>query len=132
MSRITKRIKYRKNAGQYVVAVRLDLELDGIAYRKWGGEQRAKRGDWLVDNRGDVYTVDAKTFAKTYKKLHPGIYVKTTPIWAAVASQAGIVTTKEGETRYKRGDYLVAEAAKGAFVYAIAAGKFKEMYCADK
>ena len=61
-----------------------------------GAKQRAKRGDWLVDNGGDVYSVDARTFARTYKRLQPGKYLKTTPIWAERASEAGSVKTKEG------------------------------------
>src|SRR5688500_16795043 len=43
-----------------VVAIRLPRDANALVYRKWGGEQRAKPGDWLVDNDGDVYTVDAE------------------------------------------------------------------------
>jgi hypothetical protein len=32
-----------------------------------GAEQRCKRGDWLVDNGGEVYTVDGDSFARTYR-----------------------------------------------------------------
>jgi hypothetical protein len=128
----TKRIKYRKKVSQYVVAVRIDLDIDGLAYRKWGGQQHAKRGDWLVDNHGDVYTVDAKAFAKTYRQLHPGIYVKTTPIWADVATTSGHIKTKEGETAYKRNDYIVYEGPAAEPGYAIPAAKFKSMYRVDK
>jgi hypothetical protein len=132
MSGTTKRIKYRKKVSQYVVAVRIDLDIDGLVYRKWGGRQRAKRGDWLVDNHGDVYTVDAKAFAKTYRQLHPGLYVKTTPIWALVATTGGRIKTKEGETGYKRNDYIVYEGPASPAVYAITAAKFKSMYRVDK
>jgi hypothetical protein len=128
MPQKVRRVKYRKKAGQYVVAVRIDLDIDRLVYRKWGGEQSAKSGDWLVENRGDVYTVDAKVFAKTYKKLHPGIYVKTTPVWAEVAAQAGSIGTYEGATRYKRGDYLISSAARGPVSYAVSKAKFKAMY----
>ena len=56
-----------KRPDQKVHAVRLDLETDGFTYRKWGAEQRCKRGDWLVSNpddagNSDTYTVDADTF----------------------------------------------------------------------
>ena len=58
------RRRYRKRADQFVVAVRLDLEGAGFRYRKWGGEQQCKAGDWVVDNDGEVYTVDAESFAR--------------------------------------------------------------------
>ena len=51
------RLRYRRKPHQAVSAVRLALEFDGFNYRKWGGEQRAQVGDWLVDHDGDVYTV---------------------------------------------------------------------------
>jgi hypothetical protein len=38
-----------------VIAVKIDLDTDGLTYQKWGGTQRAKRGDWLVNNEGGVY-----------------------------------------------------------------------------
>ena len=128
MRRAAKRRKYRKKSSQYVVAVRLDLDTDGLSYRKWGGEQRAKRGDWLVDNDGEVYTVDAKVFARTYQRLRPGIYVKTTPVWAEVATESGSVKTKEGESRYKRGDYIVYNNRNGRDGYCMSAVKFRAMY----
>lgn len=123
-----KRRKYRKKASQYVVAVKLDIQTDGISYRKWGGTQRAKRGDWLLDNDGDVYTVDARVFARTYSRLRPGTFVKTTPVWAEVATHAGSVKTKEGESHYKRGDYVVYNRKNGGDGYCVSAAKFKSMY----
>jgi acetylornithine deacetylase/succinyl-diaminopimelate desuccinylase-like protein len=44
----------------------------------------AKAGDWLVDNGGDVYTVDAEVFARTYREVARGAYVK------AVFEQEGL------------------------------------------
>jgi hypothetical protein len=123
-----KRARYRKKASQYIVAVQLDLETDGLAYRKWGGPQRAKRGDWLVDNDGDVYTVEAVSFAKTYEKVAGGIYIKTAPVWAEIAKRAGSVKTKEGRSQYKRGDYIVSNTEKGDDAYCVSAEKFEEMY----
>ncbi len=61
------RHRYRKKSDSYVIAVQLDLDTDGFTYRKWGGEQRCKIGDWIVDNRGDIYTVDGEVFARTYR-----------------------------------------------------------------
>ena len=60
---------------QFVVAVQLDLDTDGFTYFKWGAEQQCKRGDWLVDNEGDIYTVDGEVFSKTYRNAGPGTYV---------------------------------------------------------
>ena len=93
-----RRIEYRKRSNQFVVAVRLDLETKGLSYQKWGGSQRAKRGDWLVNNNGDTYTVDGEIFARTYQATGPGTYIKTTPVWAEAAETAGEVRTKEGAT----------------------------------
>ena len=56
------RQRYRRQPDQFVVAVRLDLNTNGLYYRKWRHDQRTKRGDWLVDSHGDVYTVDADSF----------------------------------------------------------------------
>jgi len=120
--------KYLKKRTQFVIAVRLDLDTDGLAYRKWGGPQRAKRGDWLVDNDGDVYTVDGRVFARTYKRLRPGIYLKTTPIWAEKARAAGTVETKEGRSHYQRGDFLVSNRRNGEDSYCVPQAKFKAMY----
>src|SRR5438128_1145931 len=108
-----RRRRYVRRPDSPVVAVRLALDTDGFVYRKWGGEQRAKAGDWLVDNDGDVYTVDAAVFARTYRPAHrrPGAYVKTTPVWAERAETAGFVTTKEGVTHYEAGDYMVSNSS---------------------
>lgn len=111
-----------------MVAVRLALDTDGLVYRKWGGEQRAKAGDWIVDNDGDVYSVDADIFARTYRKTGAGSYVKTTPVWAERATQAGNVKTKEGVTHYDAGDYIVSNNRDGSDEYAVSAKKFEQMY----
>jgi hypothetical protein len=54
----------------------------GFSYRKWGTTQTCRRGDWLVDNGGDVYTVNRDSFARTYRRIAPGRYLKITPVWA--------------------------------------------------
>ena len=123
-----RRVKYRKKPSQFVVAVRLDLETDGLSYRKWGGRQRAKRGDWLVDNDGDVYTVAARVFARTYRRTRSGWYVKKTPVWAEVATKAGRIKTKEGASAYRKGDYLVYNLRDGRDGYSMSPAKFKAMY----
>ncbi len=125
---MTTRRCYRKKADQFVVAVQLDLDTAGFTYRKWGAEQRCKHGDWLVDNQGDIYTVDHAVFAKTYRRIGPGTYVKTTPVWAERATQPGSVATKEGRSHYNTGDYLVYNNEDGTDAYCIAAAKFEAMY----
>jgi len=125
------RKRYRRKADQYVVAVQLSLDTDGFTYRKWNDDQRCKRGDWLVDNDGDIYTVDAEVFARTYRELRPGAYIKTTPVWARPAEQDGHVATQEGRTHYRAGDYLVSNNKDDSDAYAIGAAKFEAMYEPD-
>ena len=123
--------RFRRRPDQTVVAVQLDLDTDGLRYRKWGHEQQAKRGDWLVDNKGDIYTVDAKSFAQTYRQVQRGAWLKTTPVWATQATQAGSVQTKEGHTQVRAGDWVVANNADGSDAYAMGADKFQAMYEPD-
>jgi len=74
------------------------------------------------------YTVDAETFARTYKKTGSGTFVKTTPVWAGRASSDGSINTKEGSSRYKKGDYLVYNDAGRRDGYVVSAKLFEEMY----
>ena len=122
---------YRKRPDQAVTAVRLNLDTQGFRYRKWGAEQTCNPGDWLVDNDGDVYTVEAQVFSDTYRWISPGRYVKSGRVWAEVAEQAGRIQTKEGETHYQSGDYLVYNNPDGSDGYAVSADKFKAMYEPD-
>jgi hypothetical protein len=122
------RRKYLKKRSEPVIAVRLDLLFKHFDYEKWGGIQRAKRGDWLVDSDGDVYTVDARVFSRTYKRVRPGIYLKEAPVWAEIATEGGTVKTKEGASRYKRGDYIVYKNRTGTDRYCISAARFEGMY----
>lgn len=122
------RQKYVRRSSEAVVAVRLALETDGFTYRKWGATQTCKPGDWIVNNGGDVYTVDHESFARTYREVGAGTYVKTTPVWAEAATEAGRVRTKEGETHYVAGDYLVFNEEAGADGYAVSKARFEEMY----
>jgi hypothetical protein len=128
------RRRYVRKPDSLVVAIRLDLDTDGLIYRKWGAEQRAKPGDWLVDNSGDIYTVDADVFSRTYRPAQrgPGTYVKTTPVWAEKAEKAGAVKTKEGQTNYQPGDYIVSNTNDDdSDQYAISAAKFEALYMPD-
>ena len=128
----TSRRRYVRRPDQAVAAVQLALDTDGFVYRKWGGDQRAKAGDWVVDNDGDVYTVDSDVFTRTYKKTGTGTYVKTTAVWAERASQGGSVKTKEGVTHYDAGDYIVSNNRDGSDQYAIKGAKFEAMYTPEE
>jgi hypothetical protein len=122
------RLRYIKRDTDAVVAVQFDLDSEGFTYQKWGGTQRCKRGDWLVDNAGDIYTIDRETFARTYRASARGTYVKVTPVWAEPATLAGELKTKEGTTHYQAGDYLVSNDEAGLDVYAVAKATFEQMY----
>ncbi|MCK6423794.1 MAG: hypothetical protein L6Q75_01725 [Burkholderiaceae bacterium] len=125
------RRRFRKRAGQAVSAVQLALDTEGFAYRKWGAEQRCKRGDWLVDNGGEVYTVDAAVFARTYRPVGPGRWVKVTPVWAEPATCAGSLPTHEGRSHYEAGDWLVANQPDGGDAYCIERATFEALYEPD-
>lgn len=126
------RARYRKKADSLVAAVQLDLDTPGLDYRKWGDRQQAHAGDWLVDNDGDVYTVEQETFARTYRRVALGQYVKVTPVWAEKAAAPGSVPTKEGRTHYAAGDYLVSNDEAGNDPWAIAAERFEQLYEPDE
>jgi hypothetical protein len=125
---MSERRKYKKKSDSFVTAVQLDLDTEGFKYNKWGGEQFAKRGDWLVDNNGDKYTVAQGSFASTYEFVSPGVYFKSAPVWAEVADKAGKVETQEGETSYQAGDYLVFNNEDGSDAYAMEKEKFVSLY----
>ncbi len=120
--------QYRRRERTFVTAVRLDLDTEGFTYQKWDGTQRCKRGDWLVNNRGDVYTIDADTFECTYQMVSPGLYEKVAPVWAEVAAEPGTIPTKEGSTAFLAGDYLVFNAPDCKDGYAMKAETFRQLY----
>lgn len=130
---------YRRRDQTTVTAIPLDLESSPDAevgsklftYHKWDARQTCKRGDWLVHNGDDVYTVDRDTFASTYTEVGPGQYRKTAPVWAERADRAGEIVTKEGSTRYKAGDYLVYNKSDRQDGYAVTAKKFVQLYEAE-
>ena len=119
---------YRKRADQPVIAIQLDLDTDGFTYNKWGAEQRCKQGDWIVNNADEIYTIDNESFASTYESIGPGLYRKTTLIYAERATEAGSVETREGRSHYVPGDYLVSNNADGSDAYCVSPDKFEKMY----
>jgi len=120
--------QYRKKKQTAITAVQLDLDTEGFEYKKWGGVQRCKRGDWLVNNQGDVYTIDSETFRTTYRQASPGTYEKTASVWAEQAKEKGVIQTKEGSTAYEAGDYLVYNDPTGKDGYAVKSTSFHSMY----
>ncbi len=120
--------KYTRRADTAVTAIQLTLELEGFTYRKWGGVQRARTGDWLVKRDEDVYTVDQTSFAKSYKPLGGAQYIKAQPVWAREADKDGRISTKEGATDYKAGDMLVFNDAEQRDGYAMPRAKFDKLY----
>ncbi len=120
--------KFKRKSLTTVTAVRLDLDTEGFVYRKWGGSQRCKGGDWIVNSSGETYTVDAESFALTYRQLSPGVYVKDAPVWAERAEVAGEIPTKEGRSAYQAGDILVFNDAERRDGYAMSAERFALLY----
>lgn len=120
--------RYRRKAETLVVAVRLDLETEGFTYRKWGGDQTCKAGDWVVDNDGDTYTVDGEVFDRTYREVRRGLFRKTTEVWARMAGESGEIRTREGLTTFRAGDYLVFNDPEEEDGWAVAPEKFEELY----
>ncbi len=120
--------KYRKREPSVVTAVQLALETEGFTYEKWGGTQTCKAGDWLVNNGGEVYTIDRESFERTYEAVSPGVFRKVAPVWAEAADEDGTIATKEGSTEYCAGDYLVFNDAQRSDGYAVTAENFEAMY----
>lgn len=119
---------YTRRKNTVVVAVQLNLDTEGLKYKKWGGEQFAKAGDWLLNNGGEVYTVDKDSFAKTYQELRRGHYIKVSTVYAKIAETDGHIVTKEGKSAYCAGDYLVYNNEDGTDGYCMSSNKFKELY----
>jgi hypothetical protein len=120
--------RYVKRSGQAVTAIQINLEISGFSYEKWGATQHCKKGDWLVENNGEAYTVDAESFALTYTCISPGQYIKTASVWAEIATCDGQINTKEGVSHYKAGDYLVYNQEERKDGYCNTAEKFVKMY----
>ncbi len=121
-------MKYRKKAGQAIHAVQVDLDLLSFSYQKWGDSQTCKAGDGLVDNNGDIYTIDQQVFSNSYQKISPATYQKIAPVWARQADEDGSVKTKEGRSHYRAGDFIVANREDGDDAWCMSEEKFHDMY----
>lgn len=111
-----------------MTAVQLNLDTEGFTYRKWGGEQRCRPQDWLVHSDSDCYTVNKESFARTYRELSPGRYIKHASVWAEQADESGSIPTKEGSTDYEAGDYLIDNGEDDSDCYAIDKERFEHLY----
>ena len=99
-----------------------------MTYFKWNNQQNCKSGDWIVDSDGDCYTIDCGTFRETYEEKSLGLYRKKTPVWAEIATEPGVVTTREGATAYTVGDYLGSNNADGSGDYIVSKDVFEATY----
>jgi hypothetical protein len=72
--------------------------------------------------------VNAESFARTYQHLQDCRYVKTAPVWAEVAAHRGNLRTKEGESSYESGDYLVYNNEDRSDGYVIDKATFEHTY----
>jgi hypothetical protein len=122
------RKRYRKKPKYHITAVQLDLDFEGFTYKKWENIQQCEVGDWLVNNNGDVYTVEKKYFRDHYSLVSHGVYEKIGEIWAEEATEDGTIQTLEGATAYNAGDYLVYDRINGGEGYAIKKHNFERMY----
>ena len=119
---------YKRKKNRIVTAVQIDLDTDGFSYLKWGGEQRCHARDWLVSSDHDCYTIANDSFLKTYRQVSPGRYEKHTLVQARQADSAGSISTREGQTAYATGDYLIENGADETDTYAISELRFHELY----
>jgi hypothetical protein len=123
--------RYIKKHTQVVEAMPLAIDGATLKYEKWGGQQQAQEGDWLVNNSGEFYTVEKNSFANTYQKIFGNRYRKVAPVWAEVADKDGEIVTKEGLTHYQSGDVIVCNNENKVDCYAIAKDVFVQTYQPD-
>ena len=129
--------KYDRRKDATIVAVQMNLaiynsnEPGTLQYRKWGALQKAKVCDWIVNNGGECYTIDAESFANTYELVDlnvPGIYFKSGSVWAKKATEDGSIKTKEGKSHYVAGDWIVFNNEDGTDGYKVTDEKFRQLY----
>ncbi len=120
--------RYVKKEPKPITAVQLNFESLTFNYEKWGDDQTAKPGDWVVDNAGETYTIDKESFAKTYSEVSAGQYIKTAPVWAIQSEEDGQLETKEGVSHYNAGDVLVFNNEDLTDGYSVPAEKFFSEY----
>ena len=120
--------RYIKKPDKPVHAIQIKLDTNGFTYKKWGDRQTCKSGDWLVNNGGDIYTIDQQVFSDTYRQIAPATFQKIAPVWARRADEDGSVKTKEGRSHYRAGDFIVANHEDGSDAWCMSVDKFQDMY----
>lgn len=117
---------YRKKATHTVFAIQASIK-GNIYYEKWDHNQKATEGDYLVDNEGDVYTVEKVTFESTYTEVGDHRYAKTALVKAEQATESGKIRTLEGLSSHNAGDYIVHNPRQGD-VYVVPQNEFESVY----
>ena len=120
--------KCRRKQRPTVVAVCLDLETEGFLYHKWGSPRRCRAGDWLVNDAGTTYTVDARAFAASYLPLGPGLFENQLFAWVERAKSDGVLPTARGGVGYRSGDVLVFRDEDRIDGEVLAAAEFERLY----
>lgn len=118
--------KYYKKGTVVAVQINLDLKDGVFKFEKWGDTQTAKKGDWLINNNGEIYTCDNKVFQDTYREATKGNYYKFSTIEAVEATEDCQIKTLEGISHCKKGDFIVTNI--GGDQYFIEREKFFNMY----
>ena len=117
---------------QDLVGIDLSSSLEitsDLGYRKWGGDQSASVGDFLVLNPAagnDLYTCEKTVMLSTYEEVTPNEFLKTASIEAREATSSGEIRTLEGFSKFQPGDFIVTNP--GGDQYVISARNFHEMY----
>ena len=111
-----------------VVAIQIDFDNVTLTYHKWGNDQKAVSGDWLVNTYGDVLTVNREIFARSYQAIGHGQFLQTGHVWGKQAVEPGTLQTKNGKINYQAGDYLVFNDPEGNHGIVMKANVFPEFY----
>lgn len=111
-----------------VTAVQIDFDKVKFTYHKWGAEQKATTGDWIVSTHGDVVTVPREIFARSYKTIGHGQYLQTGNVWVRQTIEPGVLKTNSGQINYQAGDYLVFNDPEGNQGIVMKANTFTEFY----
>lgn len=102
--------RFLATSGQYesvliVTARRLD---EPSTWRTLAGSvMQSEIGDWHVTERFSSWTVKAQVFEATYVHLPDGRYRKTSLVHAARMTETAIITTLEGTSLVKPGNWIV-------------------------
>lgn len=93
---------------------------------KHGSLLSAQPGDWLLKEGGQEWTVARNIFEKTYTACGEGEYVKSAPIRAVKLDAPAVISTLEGESEAKEGDYLASNPEGD--IWPIPAEEFERVY----